>query len=137
MISKASALGIYSRLTQMDLLDMMGREAACSYDLVAATDVFIYVGKLDTLFVEARRLLKPGGLFAFSVETLGHPAHTALDEGSNDFRLKPSGRYAHSMQYLQRLTASCGFEVVVAREIKVRIEQGLPLAGDLLILRGN
>lgn len=137
MLLKSSALSIYSRLIQMDLLVMMGREAACSYDLVAATDVFIYVGKLDALFAEARRLLKPGGLFAFSVESLGRPAQTARDDGANDFRLEPSGRYAHSMQYLHRLTIQSGFELVVGRETTVRMERGLPLAGDLLILRCN
>lgn len=129
MLAKAGALNLYHRLTQMDLLEMMQEEAAASYDLVAATDVFVYVGKLDALFAQARRVLSPDGLFAFSVESLEAPVQ--------DYRLQSTGRYAHSMQYLCQLAGQCGFDMLVSREIHVRMDQGKPILGNLLILRCN
>lgn len=137
MLAKARELNLYDRLVQMDLLEMMKEEAAESYDLVAATDVFIYVGKLDALFVEARRILSTGGLLAFSVESLEASAQDAEDDGSKGYRLQSTGRYAHSLQYLRLLAGQCGFEVLVGSEIQVRMDQGKPIEGDLLILRCN
>lgn len=137
MLAKACALNLYDRLAQMDLLEMMKNEAAESYDVVTAADVFIYVGKLDALFVEARRVLVPGGLLAFSVESLDAPAQDGVGDGAEDYRLESTGRYAHSMQYLRRLAGQCGFEVLVGSGIQVRLDQGKPIAGDLLILRCN
>ncbi len=137
MLAKASALDLYDRLMQMDLQEMMKNEAAQSYDLVAAADVFVYVGKLDALFVEARRVLSPGGLLAFSVESLDALESTVAVDESASYRLNPTGRYAHSMQYLRRLAGQCGFDMLIDRQIAVRMDQGKPIAGDLLILRCN
>jgi predicted TPR repeat methyltransferase len=70
MLDKARERNLYARLEQLDLLAMMEAEPAASYDVVFAADVFVYLGKLDELVSQARRLLRPGGLFAFSVESL-------------------------------------------------------------------
>ncbi|MEO8753489.1 MAG: tetratricopeptide repeat protein, partial [Casimicrobiaceae bacterium] len=70
MLEKAQERKLYSRLVNLDLVTMMRSEAAASYDLVLAADVFVYLGKLDELAEQARRLLRPGGLFAFSVESI-------------------------------------------------------------------
>jgi predicted TPR repeat methyltransferase len=37
---------------------------------VTAADVFIYVGNLDRVIPEIRRVLRPGGLFAWSAEAV-------------------------------------------------------------------
>ena len=39
---------------------MMQAEPASSYNVVFAADVFVYLGKLDDLVSQARRLLRPG-----------------------------------------------------------------------------
>jgi len=49
---------------------MVSREQAASHDVVVAADVFIYVGRIDALCAEVKRILRPRGLFAFSVEAL-------------------------------------------------------------------
>jgi hypothetical protein len=38
------------------------------YDVVSAADVFIYVGKLDSVIPAVRKVLRANGLFAFSTE---------------------------------------------------------------------
>ena len=40
---------------------MMKAEPASSYDLLVSADTFIYVGKLDDVVAEARRLLQQIG----------------------------------------------------------------------------
>lgn len=137
MLAKAGALNLYDRLVQMDLLEMMKDEAAESYDLVAAADVFVYVGKLDALFAEARRVLSPCGLLAFSVESLDALESTVAVDESTSYRLNPTGRYAHSMRYLKGLAVKCDFEIVIANAMQSRIDKGVPVVGYLLILRCN
>ena len=65
-----------------------------------------------------------GGLFAFSVED--------LDEG--DFKLLPTGRYAQSGAYIDRLAAETGFEVVSRRDFTLRQEWNRPIAGRAYLL---
>lgn len=133
MLEKAGARKVYSRLEQSDLLAMMGEEPADSYDLVAATDVFVYIGELDRLVAETRRLLRPGGLFAFSVESLEALAETADDPAGRDFRLNATGRYAHSRGYLERLAASSDMRVLTWREATSRLDNGRPIGGYLTV----
>ena len=60
--------------------------------------------------VEASRCLRPGGLFAFSVETC---------EGA-EFRLLPSGRYAQSPDYLQSLAVRFGLALLADEPAVIR-----------------
>ena len=49
---------------------MMRNEPSGSYDVIIAADVFIYLGKVDEIVQEIKRLLAPGGRFALSIEAL-------------------------------------------------------------------
>ena len=136
MLEQARALDIYHRLEEADLHVMMQAEATASFDVVSATDVFIYVGKLDELLIEVRRLLRPGGYFAFSAESLEAYADAEAGRGQRrDFLLASSGRYVHSIAYLDRLAALNGFEILTVSESKIRLEKGKPLQGYLLVWR--
>jgi len=120
----------------MDLLAMMQGEAASTYDVVIAADVFVYLGKLDELVDQARRLLRPGGLFAFSVESLEALADDAAalpDLG--DYRLNVTGRYAHSIAYLARLAGHSGFVVLSTTNTESRLDKGKPVQGYLALWR--
>jgi predicted TPR repeat methyltransferase len=128
MLEKARVKGIYTRLKQAELLGMTRDEADASYDVVMATDVFIYVGRLDEVAREAKRLLRDGGLFAFSIEAM--PEGESSGQG---FRLSPSGRYVHAAAYLDALAAANGFHVRSVRPTPIRREQGVPVPGWLLV----
>ena len=134
MLEKARARNLYQRLEQQELLSMMKREPAASYDAVIATDVFIYVGNLAEIVPEARRLLRPDGFLAFSVEAMEDAPGNKGTSGGNDFRLQASGRYSHSSSYLRRLAASGGFGKVEISPIDVRLEHGSPVRGFLTIM---
>ena len=127
MLDKARERGVYDRLETADIATFLGDETAERYDLVAATDVFIYVGALDEVFAHVARLLRPHGLFAFSVET---PAESAPD----GYRLQPTGRYAHDDAYLRALAAMQRFAVRRLVATTIRMQHGAPIPGSIAIL---
>jgi predicted TPR repeat methyltransferase len=136
MLEKAANRKLYDRLEHRDLLTMMQGEAASSYDVVFATDVFIYVGKLDDLMIHVQRLLRPGGLFAFSVESLDALMDdVAAPPERHDYRLNVTGRYAHSIAYLARMAAHNGFEVLRVTDTQNRLDKGKPVHGYLAVWR--
>ena len=134
MLEKARERNLYDRLERLDLLTMMRGEAAAGYDVVSAADVFVYLGKLDELVQQAQRLLRPGGLFAFSVESL-----EALTDGAaarsdrRDYQLNVTGRYAHSIAYLARMAAHNGFDVLSTTDTQTRLDKGKPVQGYLAL----
>ncbi len=81
-------------------------------------------------------MLRPGGYFAFSAESLEAYADAEAGRGQRrDFLLASSGRYVHSIAYLDRLAALNGFEILTVSESKIRLEKGKPLQGYLLVWR--
>jgi predicted TPR repeat methyltransferase len=122
MLRKAEAKKLYDRLEKADLQTMTydGTPA----DLVVAADVFMYLGSLDRVFALARSMLKPGGLFAFSVEK---------HMGAEDFELRPSRRHAHSERYLRDLLAASGFVVRSLATEVIRHDRGEALDGLIVV----
>ncbi len=130
MLEQARRRNLYARLVEADLAGMLKAETAAGFDVVTAADVFVYVGKLDEVTAEIKRVLRPGGLFAFSVETFDAGAET---ESTRGYRLNPSGRFAHTLEYADRLAAQCGFAVLDMATAPLRVEHGLPLQGLLAL----
>lgn len=132
MLAKADDKGIYDHLDQADLSLgtgearlINGELAGGRADLVAAADVLMYLGGLEPVFSLVSALLLNGGHFAFSVEHL-------MDE-SDDFRLQPSLRYAHSPSYIERLLARDGFALLRSEKLVIRMDGGQPVHGILFI----
>lgn len=138
MLEKARVRNLYRRLECSDLLTMMRGETASSYDLVMAADVFVYVGKLDEIVGEVKRLLRPGGFFAFSVESLEKPSgHEARQGGEQGYRLQKTGRYAHAEEYLTRLAIAEDFRVQEIVDAQIRIDRGVPIVGYHTLWKKN
>lgn len=124
MVEQARASGAYRRLEQGDLLGFL-RSSDEPADLVIAADVFIYVGALEEVFAAVRQRLRPGGCFAFSVER--------ASEGQ-DLQLRPSLRYAHSLDYIERLASASGLRVRESWEAPLREDQQRPVMGLYVLL---
>lgn len=129
MLAKARERQIYTRLERADLLDWLRAEPAVAYDMVLATDVLIYLGRLDEVFEHIGRVLRPGGRCAFSLEAL------SADDPSTDYRLNPNGRYAHATAYVERLLARAGLSVVASTGTVLRMDQGSEVRGSLWVCR--
>lgn len=125
MLGQARARDVYAELTQADVAEhLQGTDRR--YDLVTSTDVFIYIGELDPVFAGVRRVLHPGGTFAFSVEAA---------DGRVDYELRTSLRYAHSERYVRALAQRHGFAVAAIEPHVIREDQGRPVEGLLVCLQ--
>jgi len=125
MLAKATAKGIYDRL-ERDEVETFLVASLGSYDLIIATDVFVYIGRLEPVFAGLKGCAAPDAMLAFSVER--------CSDGS-DFCLRPSGRYAQSPGYIERLASDYGWQVLAHRQHGIRREEGRWIDGDLFILR--
>src|SRR5262249_51580342 len=109
MIEKARSRAIYDHLAVGDI-----EEAAGTYDLWLAADTLVYLGDLDRIFAAAKRSLRPGGRFLFTVER--NP-----DAG---FALGPKRRWRHAEAYLRETAARQGFSVAGLMACAPRHEAG-------------
>jgi len=93
MIEKARERGVYDRLEAGDMINLMQRSPR-SFDLLVAADVLMYLGDLAPAFEAAVITLRPGGLFAFSVEA---------GIGERYQFNKETHRFTHARSYVQHL----------------------------------
>lgn len=138
MLEKANARNLYQRLECSDLLIMMHGEKASSYDVIVAADVFVYLGKLDEIVSEIKRLLRPGGFFAFSVEDMVALRNGEAGQGAGvqrEYQLEVTGRYTHSADYLTKLASVNGFLTQEVVAIQLRTEKNKPVNGHLVLWR--
>jgi len=125
MIVKAEERGLYNNLILGDLLEPLsaGKD---SYDLILAADVFIYIGKLENVFMGCAQALRQGGILAFSIELLA--------EGGSDYNLHAGGRYAQSRKYIERLADRSALSVHTSLETVLRKEKGEAALGIIYVL---
>ncbi|MGH8670477.1 MAG: tetratricopeptide repeat protein [Burkholderiales bacterium] len=127
MLEQARRHGVYDDLVESDLIEYLANAPAASFDLVAATDVFVYLGDLSVVFEHVHRILRSGGRFAFSVE--------GDNDTSGDYVLHPSGRYLHAASYIQRLSRRLGFAEEHSGATPIRWHDGVPANGYIFLLR--
>lgn len=119
MIEKAKATGLYDYLEAADMLEGLARETVASADLILSADAMVYLRDLLPVLREARRVLTPQGLLAFTVETHGG-AGVIIGEGL---------RYAHSEAYVREVLKDAGFSGVRVDAVSTRNDGGLPVPG--------
>ncbi len=125
MVEQARLRAVYDELMVGDILLPLSTPAA-AFDLIIACDVFVYVGDLAQVFEAGARVLKPGGLFAFSTER---------EAACESYVLRKNGRYAHCTGYIKRLAEASRLEEIALQDVVVRREKGNPVAGNLYLLR--
>jgi predicted TPR repeat methyltransferase len=130
MVEIAHEKDLYEMLYVSEAADFLEDNDDGPFDIVTATDVLPYVGFLEELFFGVADNLEAGGLFFFSSETL--PADVL---GERDFMVGPHQRFAHAEGYVRKVLASARFEVLEMGDITVRLEDGKPIAGHLVVAR--
>lgn len=124
MLEKSKSKAVYNELHNTDLLEYL-QDNNDMYDIITAADVFIYVGNLDAVMRQVHQRLKPGGYFAFSVES--------TPNGS--YKLMPWGRFQHSLDYIQTLSADIGFTNTSWNDVALRKEHGVMVQGYLVLMQ--
>jgi predicted TPR repeat methyltransferase len=122
MIAKANEKGIYDETHVAGVEDYLNEATAANperYDLVLAADVFVYIGDLAPIFAGIRKILAPGGMLAFTVET----------HAEDGIKLLPTQRFAHGENYLRQRLNAAGLAVQQLARTSVRSEKGDPVDG--------
>ncbi len=119
MITQAEAKRLYDRLVTATLTDFLVADAngGAQYDLALAADVFVYLNDLAPIVAGTARVLAPGGVFAFTVET----------HSGDGVQLLPTLRYAHGEAYIRRTLAAAGLAAASVSKAAVRSEKGVPV----------
>jgi predicted TPR repeat methyltransferase len=135
MLAKAAERNIYHRLEKAELQAMLGGESDSAYDVVLAADVFVYIGRLDGIAAEVKRVLPIGGYFAFSVEAIEQNDGDIEGEELPLYCLNSSARYAHSRRYLEELAGKFDFSLLQCRFDEIRLDKGKPIKGWLVLMQ--
>lgn len=122
MLAKARERDLYDTLEHAELTAYLDT-CLGAFDLLFATDTFIYRGRLEDAFGKAFAALRPGGHLAFTVERLPSA------ESAPDWVLTTTGRYQHTEPYLRAALLAAGFLTPHIIEIEMRTELNLPVIG--------
>ena len=132
MLQKAEGKGCYDQLFKIELTTFLSTPAeAASWDVILSADTLCYFGALDAVCAAARSALRPGGLFAFSVEDGGDRAQ------ATGHVLNPHGRYAHAPGYVRSCLEAAGFAVLTQDPATLRTEGGNPVLGLVVVAQAR
>jgi len=128
MVEIAHEKDLYETLFVAEVEDFLEDNDEDAFDLITATDVLPYLGALEPLFFGAAENLAQRGLFIFSSESL-----PATD--TRPYAVGPHQRFLHADAYIRERLTATGFELVEMTEINVRMQEGEPSPGHLVIAR--
>lgn len=123
MLEKAGEKKVYDQLEIFDILQAW--DFPQKFELIYSSDVFVYFGNLDAIIRSASSCLVPGGIMAFSVER--------LEDNSMGYQLFPSGRFAHSLTYIQDCLERHGLKLMEAGKANIRKQSGSQVKGLLIV----
>lgn len=123
MLDRAAQGGHYTSLHCMDVTRFLAGEGTASADLVIAADVFCYIPDLAPVFRDVTRVLAPGGLFAFTVQT--HPGDGVV--------IGEDSRAHHAAPHVSALLEEAGLIVLSAEAASSRKDRGVDVPGALFV----
>lgn len=130
MVELAHEKDLYETLYVAEIEDFLEDNDDEAFDLITATDVLPYLGALEPLFFGAAENMTDGGLFIFSSET--RPAEIMA---GRPYIVGPHQRFVHAEAYVRERLAATGFEIVEITDINVRMQDGEPSPGHLVIAK--
>jgi predicted TPR repeat methyltransferase len=124
MIEKSRQRNLYAELICGDIkpaMEMLDR----TFDLAIALDVLIYIGDAAQTIHLVSQALRAEGLLGLTVEK----------HDGTGFVLRPSQRYAHSLDYVCNLARESELQRTLVQEISLREENGVMIPGQLILFR--
>ena len=123
MIEQARATGLYAALEIADMVEGLRQRPQTSADLILAADAMVYVPDLKPVLLEAARVLAPGGLLAFTVET----------HGGDGVVIGGGLRYAHAASHVREAIEAAGLTRSYFEEASPRTEDHVPVRGLVVV----
>jgi predicted TPR repeat methyltransferase len=123
MIEKARATGHYAQLEVADMAQGLRGKPDAGADLILAADAMVYVSDLAPVLAEAMRVLAPGGVLAFTVET--HRGKGVM--------IGHGLRYAHAEVYVREQVAAAGLILAQCEDLWARREDNVPAPGLVVV----
>ncbi|MEM7696277.1 MAG: methyltransferase domain-containing protein [Pseudomonadota bacterium] len=124
MLGHADATGHYGDLYVGEAVAFMAGWDEAPFDLIIAADILPYLGDLTPFAAAARQAAAPGALVVASTE-----------RGAAGWSVTKTQRFAHAPAYLDATFSAAGFSIVARQDIVVRLEEGVPVAGELILAR--
>lgn len=130
MIAIAHEKGDYDKLFVGDALHFLEQAAHEKWDLIVATDVLPYIGKLEEFFKNVSNHLPANGVFAFSTETTSEE-----NFAQRPFIVGQFQRFSHSEAYIRQVLSDSHLNILDCHNIVVRLEQENPVKGQIYIVQ--
>jgi predicted TPR repeat methyltransferase len=124
MIERARATGLYAELAVAEVVEGLSVRPDASADLVLAADVMVYVHDMAPVLREIARVLAPGGMFAFTVESHAGGEGVMLGEGL---------RYIHTASGVRALIDAAGLTLERIDPASSRNEGGTEVPGLVVV----
>lgn len=126
MIEIADELELYQHLYIGEAVAFLENlEQGTPFDLVTAADVLPYVGDVEPMLTALAKHVRQGTVLALSTEHLAD-AEATYEVGAHK-------RFAHSSTYLANQLKDNGWTVLRTDAITVRLEQNVPVPGELIL----
>jgi predicted TPR repeat methyltransferase len=123
MIERARATGLYAELETAEMVQGLAVKPDASAEIILAADAMVYLSDLAPLLRQAARVLAPGGLLAFTVET----------HGGEGVILGAGLRYAHGGAYVRNSIAAAGLALSRLDDLSARSEDNAPVPGLVVV----
>jgi len=121
--TRADGAPLYDKLAVAGLTAfLISRPDACA-DLVVAADVFVYLGELAPAFAQSARVLKRGGLFAFTVQS--HDGEGVV--------VGADRRFAHAESWLRQRLEAAKLSPLLIEPASTRQDRDVPVTGLLVV----
>lgn len=124
MLKIAASKNIYHELIQADILSFLQQHHQ-TYDLIVMGDVLPYFGSLNVLFSAIATVLVQKGWVGLSAEK----------SEQAEYEIKDTGRFGHQDQYLAKVFADHGFNVIEKKIAELRYQDEQPVIGYLYLLQ--
>jgi predicted TPR repeat methyltransferase len=123
MLQRAAEKNIYRQLIAGDCIETLAA-AANSYELFVAADLIPYIGELDSLFSAIREKANSAAFLLFSTE---------FQETGESPSLLVTGRYQHSLAYIQSRLESHGMRLRAFQVEALRMQAQQPIRGGIYL----
>ncbi len=123
MVAKARKKNIYNQLIIDDIISFL-ESSPDTYDLIVASDVFVYLGELESIFRLLPKWLARNGKIIFSTEYYD----------GKGYKLRKSCRYAHSRSYINILAQENNLQIALMTPAKLRKENDCWIDGDIYMM---